>query len=418
MIRRISILILLLSPLLVMSQAAGTWNVHQIHEEDGLGNTLVKNVLVDSYGDAWIGTDDGVYVYNGFSMEHIKGTLPNNYIKDLEEVDGKIFISTDRGVASVQLNAQKSRNVELLFRAGILEGDELLWYPKHIFSDQQGTTWISDNNSLLQYGLNGIERYELKDVELPGSFSRSTQVFTIGEELCALSQKGQLYFFDDLNNEFDPVPFLEEINSVHAVKVIDDFILIASDTEVHLLKISGDGIELIESQEADISCFSMDENRVLAGTWNSGLLSLQIIEGNLVIHEELPLDAAINDIHKNEHQFWLGTDEGCYVITKNTFFRLSDTDNSRISPSHEELRWFDGNSIVHLENGVTRTLSIPNSIDVLFGKGFAIGIDENHVFSTINLQNGTTVKKGQLISNPQYACFDDQSIWCTYFFEN
>ncbi|MEO0403561.1 MAG: two-component regulator propeller domain-containing protein, partial [Bacteroidota bacterium] len=408
MIRRISFLTLLLLVFAANAQVFDTWNVQHFHEENGLSNTLVKSILVDQNGNAWIGTDDGVFLYDGFSMQHIKESLPNNYIKDLALVDGNVLICTDRGVASVHLDETNDNKVDLLFRSGMNEGDELLWYPKHVVYDGNGTTWITDNNAALQYGRGGIERYELPGVELPASFARATQVFLFEDQLFALSQRGQLYEFQGADNGFITKSFPEEIKSVHATLVHKGHLIVASDNQIHLLTRSGNGFEVIHSADADASCFYLDEDRILAGTWNSGLLSLSVKQDTIELKQELNVSTAINDIFKDHHQFWLATDEGCYVITEEPFVQLSSTQNSRLSYSAEENRWFDGDSIcVFTTDSEIKSLEAAPYDDVLFGQRFSIGIKDGNAFTAFgNDGNDDVLFEGELPSNPQYTCFD------------
>jgi diguanylate cyclase (GGDEF)-like protein len=71
---------------------------------DGLSQQSANAIAQDAAGFIWIGTEDGLNRYNGYSIEHVrrvraeKEGLPNNYIADVQvDADGRLWVATDGG---------------------------------------------------------------------------------------------------------------------------------------------------------------------------------------------------------------------------------------------------------------------------------------------------------------------------------
>src|SRR3954470_21145761 len=71
-------------------------------EEEGLKNLAVQAVLQDRAGFLWVGTQDGLYRYDGnhFTAFTSRDGLPGTRIEALyESADGTLWVSTGRGLA-------------------------------------------------------------------------------------------------------------------------------------------------------------------------------------------------------------------------------------------------------------------------------------------------------------------------------
>src|SRR5277367_6292121 len=71
-------------------------------EDEGLKNLAVQAVLQDRVGFLWVGTQDGLYRYDGnhFTAFTSRDGLPGTRIEALHEsADGTLWVSTGRGLA-------------------------------------------------------------------------------------------------------------------------------------------------------------------------------------------------------------------------------------------------------------------------------------------------------------------------------
>ena len=88
--------------LAVPSAWAQRYNFKFYGEEEGLKNLAVQAVLQDRAGFLWVGTQDGLYRYDGnhFTAFTSGDGLPGTRIESLyESADGTLWVSTDRGLA-------------------------------------------------------------------------------------------------------------------------------------------------------------------------------------------------------------------------------------------------------------------------------------------------------------------------------
>lgn len=83
-------------------------NFGNITVEEGLSQATVETILQDKKGYIWIGTNDGLNRYNGYSFEvfredkNNKDSIANNYILALEEdKDGNLWVGTIKGLSKI-----------------------------------------------------------------------------------------------------------------------------------------------------------------------------------------------------------------------------------------------------------------------------------------------------------------------------
>jgi len=91
--------VLLLAPGQLFAQR---YNFKFYGDDEGLKNLAVQTVLQDSAGFIWVGTQNGLYRYDGtrFTMFTKQEGLPGTRIEALHETaDGALWVSTDQGLA-------------------------------------------------------------------------------------------------------------------------------------------------------------------------------------------------------------------------------------------------------------------------------------------------------------------------------
>src|SRR5580692_5736204 len=101
-LRPISLIALGVCCLAASPAFAQRYNFKFYGEEEGLKNLAVQAVLQDRAGFLWVGTQDGLYRYDGnhFTAFTTRDGLPGTRIEALHEsADGSLWVSTDRGLA-------------------------------------------------------------------------------------------------------------------------------------------------------------------------------------------------------------------------------------------------------------------------------------------------------------------------------
>ena len=88
----------------LVSAESGVQNLHldKLSVEDGLTQSTINSILADKDGFIWLATDNGINIYDGYSIKQIPG--PNNSFMDTsvdfikQDSLGFIWISVDEGL--------------------------------------------------------------------------------------------------------------------------------------------------------------------------------------------------------------------------------------------------------------------------------------------------------------------------------
>ena len=194
-LRPISLLALELCSLAAPSVFAQRYNFKFYGEEEGLKNLAVQAVLQDRAGFLWVGTQDGLYRYDGnhFTAFTTREGLPGTRIEALHEsADGTLWVSTDRGLA---------RSAHDRFESIALNGRAVIGR-QGISSDRNGHLYLATNLGLA-IGDMSKSGVAIRPVEQPGELApagrgASASVYTdasgvvwfsCGRDLCELDNR-------------------------------------------------------------------------------------------------------------------------------------------------------------------------------------------------------------------------------------
>lgn len=108
------------------------YKIQHFTTEDGLSQNFIETIFQDSYGFIWIGTDDGLNIYDGYNFQtfkaddNLKSSISGNHIYAIKEDKFKnIWIATDNG-----LNKYTYKNDKFI----------------HFFNDPKISTSLSNND--------------------------------------------------------------------------------------------------------------------------------------------------------------------------------------------------------------------------------------------------------------------------------
>ena len=114
----------------------------------GLGNLAVRRLIQDPDGFIWVGTEDGLYRFDGmqFKAFGMKDGLPSAFIETLGlDAQGQLWVGTYRGL--VRFDGRKFHPVPLSEEAARVTGLAL---------DRHHRVWIATDNGLLHDGPQGF----------------------------------------------------------------------------------------------------------------------------------------------------------------------------------------------------------------------------------------------------------------------
>ncbi|MFZ4455056.1 MAG: hybrid sensor histidine kinase/response regulator transcription factor [Bacteroidales bacterium] len=214
------ILLTLLFCLFNVNAAKESIVFQKIAFEDYLYNRNVKRVFQDKHGYVWLGTESGIYRYDGYKLFAIKSNInhPNlltsgNILCIAEDHEGNLWFGTDRGVNVID---QNNRVLNLFENQSIQE-----LRINSILCDKEGNVWIGSEKGLFVYNYNEkkIKSYcnnETNTNSLPGSNINYIFQDKDGIIWVALWEKG-LCVYDKLHKNFKILPPLGKKNNPFSI---------------------------------------------------------------------------------------------------------------------------------------------------------------------------------------------------------
>ncbi|MFO7940580.1 MAG: two-component regulator propeller domain-containing protein [Bacteroidales bacterium] len=154
-LRTTLILVFALGAMSVSNAQNSNYSVDYISIEDGLSQTSVISLFQDSRGYLWIGTQDGLNMYDGYDFEIFKNqpldtsSISNNYIHSIcEDSNGDLWIGTKYGLNKYiyQEGIFKQYLANPLLPDALPENEVY-----HVYIDKQGHLWVKTLNFLCKY---------------------------------------------------------------------------------------------------------------------------------------------------------------------------------------------------------------------------------------------------------------------------
>lgn len=297
-------------------------------ENEGLANTLVKSVTTDQKGLIWVGTDGGLFLFDGNEFSHFEADLPSQYIKSVfSRKNGDVIVTTDLGIM-ISPGSQRPVSLKPFLMGSVKPVDSLLWFPKGSYEDAGGRLWFGDNRKI--YCLddrNILNSYFPAEKAVTNNFQRS---FSFAEDeyghLFSFAEPGSIYYFNPDANRFDEVLLPTSLSNIQFALATDErTILIATRTGLVTFTSSAEGgceslIPIAGSPE--ISCiYQYAPGRYYAGTWADGLYEISHEGPNFQIcHLGEIQEKNINNIAGGlEGNVWIASDNGLLLLQRNLF---------------------------------------------------------------------------------------------------
>lgn len=282
-------------------------NFKSYSSRDGLSSGTVYNILKDSFGFLWFGTEDGLNRFDGTNFKIYKhnpakpGGLRVNHITALyEDKGGCIWIGTNGGGLSFY-DKSKDSIFNYLAKGPIPIGDAVT----SVNGDQEGNVWVTS--------FGGLFAINPKNKELiTGRFTRMTKELVGKVSLSFLQDKKQriwvgsafgLYLFNPVTGDLKLFKHVEGDKNSLADDNVD---AIAEDTQGNIWAGTANGLSMWIPQT--------NQFRNLVHTMGTPRISSNRIY------------ALAADGNK---QLWIGTDEGLDVLDITTNILSSYTPDIR-----------------------------------------------------------------------------------------
>lgn len=177
-------------------------------------NDRVSCMLVDRKNHLWVGTYDGLHLYNRQkdNFELVSATsygtrLSNSTILTMaEDSYGNIWIGTQQGLNKVSFTSSGKIEIKSYFQTAGFPND----YIHAILIDSENNVWMSTNRGITKFieSSNSFRNFDTRDGVGSNAFSENSSFLKSNGEMLFGGINGITYFFPDsirLNNYVSPV---------------------------------------------------------------------------------------------------------------------------------------------------------------------------------------------------------------------
>ncbi len=354
---------------LFVSIVAGqkTINLKKLNIEDGLSQSVVNDVLVDSKGFVWVGTQNGLNRFDGYSFKVFNNFPENDYALSsgfvtslAEDANDNLWIGTRTGLNKFisrkeqflhyGLPSNKIVFPEINVRSLLVDSENFVWvllpnylvrinpveesvkifafgheeeefhqcFPNSLYENASGNIWFVKGNQLVMFD-KVFEKFDFFDIPLPSGVRCLNNVFEFKKDLY-LTTDNRLW---KLNTDFKPVlvnTFESKIDVIkrdHQKKplLVDNFGVYQFDAETITEKyIFGKPEQGFERFYVSTSTIDNNQN-IWIGTTGKGLVKANVAPDNFkVIKREVSKgeylsDNQVSTVLVEDSLFWIGTYE-------------------------------------------------------------------------------------------------------------
>jgi ligand-binding sensor domain-containing protein len=306
----------------------------QYHSESGAPFNQVNTVLQDHEGFVWIGSQNGLYRFDGYNFEIQSIHTESQSIHQLrEDLDNLVFVN-DKGIYQVYDLIQQPQ-ISTLLEGSINETSDSPFYPNDFIVSKNQTIWLSQSNhSVGRFQEGEFETYLF-------SKSEKAQKLAIQEDskgnIWALSAIDGLFKYNTSTNRFEKQLNIKNGTSLFIHK---DDLLIGNDA-LHIYSVSESDLKLIKTiplESDQITAIHVDQSdQFFVGTANGNLFKVkdinsptQNIYGANEAHRVEKLDFGhINEIYittdsiSNNDKLWISSETGLWLLQQR-FFKTVD----------------------------------------------------------------------------------------------
>lgn len=288
-------------------------NLQKFSVKEGLGQSTVKQIEQDNYGNLWLATNYGLSRFNGKNFENLTTTngLPSNEVSSLLFSQDILFIGTKKGFCAYTGNKIEARTIYKKINGSV----------KKILSDK-GILHIITSKG---YYLLDISRpvFILDSVPIPSITSQNPSDAEFDEDgnlWISTTKKGLFFIEKNISTKIPKFVLIQ--NSVASTTIKNKLIRIVNFNSTNLFK--GEFIYSIEFDK---------KNNLLVSDWNNGIAEIKFdfinnagfyanyLKLDSIVSEIKTIDRFVNIEKDEEGNLYLATDGFGFLkipIDKNT----------------------------------------------------------------------------------------------------
>lgn len=288
---------------------------------------LVKSIVRDGQGIVWAATDDGLVRFDGREFRLFRNELPGLYAKSVLCLPrGEMLLTMDMGISRFSEISGEPR-FETVGRGGLHPSDSLMWFPKMLFSDEQGRVWLSDNSRVYRYTEKGFKSFDLGSDVATNNFNRSFSFAGDGlGNFFAFAEPGYVFRYNSANDKLVRIMLPLQFSGVNAVfNISPGLILVATRGGLYEMKTSSASpvITVARVSDKDVSFLARNsKGKLFAGTWSEGLFVLSADAGGAFVFDPVVqyTEKVVNHLFiDNEDNIWVSSDIGILLLQETLF---------------------------------------------------------------------------------------------------
>ncbi len=310
--------------------SAQQYSYVQYNSKSGAPFDQVSTVLQDSAGFIWIGSQNGLYRFDGIHFDIYSKHTESQFIHQISKHEDQLLFVNDMGLYQVGDLLSRPKVIPLL-EGTITETAGLPFYPNDIALGKNEDIWLSQSN----HSIGRLQQGDFKTY--PFSKSNKAQKLAIHKDpkggIWVLSQLDGLFYFDQTANTFEKKLSIKNGNTLLIHK---DQLLVGSDA-LRVYTLHDNNPQLIKTIELDddqVTATYVDQNdQYLIGTKKGGLFIVsnlndppQTIYGANEAHRVEELDFGhiyeiyiTTDSKSNKDKLWVCSETGLWLLQQRFF---------------------------------------------------------------------------------------------------
>ncbi|MEQ8472159.1 MAG: ATP-binding protein [Marinoscillum sp.] len=290
---------------------------------EGLDTDIIKCITQDSLGFIWVGSDDGLFRYDGINFIKYPHSASSQYFKDFTHTsDGRLLAVHDLGI--IQINSSiDSVSFQTVLNGQRVMSDTSIWYPKRLYEDGFGNLWIAEPQSIVRYHDGQWKRFKFNLPDNTTSFVRSFVFLQLNDkELVIISNTGNYYIYQyateeiiSLSASIKQVTFdIIQIEGTNYLGTANGLFSVSFDSAVaniSKIKLSG-----IDSNSEIRQITPLDNKRFVVAGINKNTAVITINNSTYEAKQILQSNRLVNQVYASpDKSIWLSTEKGALMIT-------------------------------------------------------------------------------------------------------
>ena len=326
----------------ILSQAAPKY--YGLSSSEGLSNSSVMCMTQDSKGLMWIGTWDGLNVYDSYKFKIYRhdpndiNTISNNIILGIEEQEsGIMWISTNYGINRIDTENETIRRfypgyeskaplVEKTFSTGIVDGKDVFMAAR-----DYGVTFYDENSG------------SVSSIKIPGIRPENTGSIygASNKRFLLLTTSGNLHNirYDISNGTPEIISAKEMLDGTKARSIFkcrSSIWIICEDNSLYRYDCLINSLKFAKKIRPEIYVTSIAEtngNKVAIASYPSGVYIYDFETGHINMEERLSDVNLLSLYYGSQNILWAGTDGQGLRALYDDSFDMGKISNDQISKS-------------------------------------------------------------------------------------